>query len=137
MAILAKGLIKEERYNYKPGKEKNWNYMSTEARFRCVAGSTDRDLKENEVHLGHESGKGASQHWNGRISGEKHGHTQTKKQNQVWNKNSDNYRGPEESHYSSSSGRDAEEYVIPGPHLDPPSHPMWWDSDHPDYVEIT
>jgi hypothetical protein len=136
MAILAKGLIKDAKYNYQPGKEKNWTYMSTEARFRCVAGSTDRDLTEAEVNLGHALGKGASEHWNGRISGETPGHAQTKQQNQRWNNNPNNYRGPEHRDYSNRSGPDAERFVVPGPHLKPPSHPMWWDPDDENYVTI-
>ncbi|HEY9812475.1 MAG TPA: hypothetical protein V6D31_02895, partial [Candidatus Sericytochromatia bacterium] len=135
MAILAKGLIKDAKYNYQPGKEKDWKYMSSEARFRCVA-TRKKDLTQAQVNLGHAPGKGASEHWNGSILGENPGHAQTKEQNQRWNKNPDNYHGPEDPGYSNSSGPNAEKYVVPGPHLEPRSHPMWWDRDDPNYVII-
>jgi hypothetical protein len=115
---------------------KDWGYLDTKARFRCVAKSTNQPLKRSEVALGHKPGRGAAEHWNGKISGENPGHTQTKEENKSWNQNTDNYHGPEETKHSSSTGNAMERYIIPGPDQEPPSHEMWWNPNHPKYVNI-
>lgn len=115
---------------------KDWGYLDTKARFRCVAKSTNQPLKRSEVALGHKPGRGAAEHWNGKISGENPGHTQTKEENKSWNLITDNFHGPEETIHSSRSGNDMERHIIPGPHLKPPSYPMWRNPNHPKYVNI-
>jgi hypothetical protein len=67
--------------------------------------------------LGH-AGTGASGHWN------TIGHTQTKEQNRIWNKNPANYGGPEHKDESSASGGKAERYIMPSE--DRGSHESWW-----------
>jgi hypothetical protein len=116
---------------------KDWGYLDTKARFRCVAKSTNQPLKRSEVALGHKPGRGAAEHWNGKISGENPGHTQTKEKNKSWNLITDNFHGPEETIHSSRSGNDMERHIIPGPHLKPPSYPMWRNPNHPKYVNIS
>jgi hypothetical protein len=142
--ILAKGLIVEKdptsptgyKYDYEPGKENDWNYLNTDARFRCVARSTTDPLKRSQVALGHKPRRGAAEHWNGKISGEKPGHTQMKHENKKWNQNPENYHGTEKRDYSSSTGSGTENFIIPGPDLEPPSHPMWWNTNDPNYVKL-
>lgn len=67
--------------------------------------------------LGH-AGTGASGHWNSI------GHTQTKQQNQTWNKDPANYGGPEHEADSSASGGKAERYIMPSEERG--SHESWW-----------
>ena len=124
------------KYDYEPSKKYDWDYLNTKARFRCVAGSTKEPLERREVALGHKPGQGAAEHWNGKISGENPGHTQTKQENKTWNQKIDNYHGPEETRHSSSTGPAMDRYLIPGPDLEPPSHPMWWNPNHPTYVKL-
>jgi len=100
----------------------------TGTKFKWMSGG------KNLMVLGH--AHDASSHWNngaGLPPYEKAGHTQLKSQNQQWNKNPANYHGPEEKYESAASGADAENYEKPGPDRTPPSHPMWWDPNDPNY----
>ena len=133
LKIIRKSLIIEldptsptgYKYNYAPGKENNLNYLQTEARFKCQR--TPKILKWGEFHMGHHP-EGASEHWN-RI-----GHTQTKQDNNKWNKDDNNYWGVEDAATSQATGGGTDRYLIPGPPDHPDSHPMWWDPNHPDYA---
>jgi len=146
LKILVKGLIIEEdpnsptgfKHNYKRGRENDWEYLKTDARFRCVAGSAPgQELELKDVIIGHIPGKGVVEHWNGDISGFAPGHTQTYEENKTWNQNPDNYHGPEEKDYSSKTGGESmNRYIVPGPHLVPPSNRMWWDPKDPNYKKV-
>lgn len=67
--------------------------------------------------LGHKD-PGASGHWNTK------GHQQTRDDNQAWNRNPDNYAGPEHEDESSASGGSAERYRVPSKAAG--SHSSWW-----------
>ncbi len=88
--------------------------------------------------MGHDDSKhaGASGYWND------HGNKDTRDGNMTWNKNPDNYWGPEHTTDSSASGSLAPEYEDPTKD----SNPMWWNSSllawpghkMPDYkIELT
>lgn len=134
LAIIRKGLIIEEdpssptgyKYNYAPGKEYDLTYLQTLAHFRCARSGEIFQWRGDNLHKGHHEGMGASDHWNQR------GHTQTKAENQAWNRNPANYHGPEMAIHSQTSGGRSEEYKPPSPEKG--SHPMWWDPTHPNYA---
>ena len=88
--------------------------------------------------MGHDDSNhaGASGYWN------KDGNEDTRDMNMTWNRNPDNYWGPEHTTDSSTSGSQAPEYNDPTKD----SNPMWWDSSllawpghkMPDYkIELT
>jgi hypothetical protein len=133
LQIIRKSLIIEPdptsptgyKYGYAAGKENDLNYLQTQARFVCKR--TGKILKWGEFHKGHHP-VGASEHWNSV------GHTKTKKENQEWNNNPNNYWGVEDEKTSQGTGGGTDGYIIPGPPDHPDSHPMWWDPNHPNYA---
>ncbi|GAL83318.1 hypothetical protein MYP_544 [Sporocytophaga myxococcoides] len=135
LIIVKKGLIREAQYNYSPEKEDDKNYLENEARYKCAR--SGKIITWAKIALGHHDDVGCSVHWNdggGHGPHTKPGHTQTKDQNRAWNKNPDNYQGPEDRDESNKSGGSSPRYILPGPPNNPDSHKMWWDPTHPDYI---
>ncbi|HYE54015.1 MAG TPA: hypothetical protein VD996_04200, partial [Chitinophagaceae bacterium] len=140
ITVIKKGLIMEAdpaeptgyKYGYRPGLEDDKNYLKTQARFRCKR--TQQIIAWGQIHMGHHP-VGASEHWNsggGAGPNTEPGHKHTREYNATWNGNTDNYWGPEEKYSSKGTGSGTEGYLTPGP---PDSHPMWWDTTHPDFRE--
>ncbi|MFB2892899.1 DUF4157 domain-containing protein [Aerosakkonemataceae cyanobacterium BLCC-F50] len=123
--ILSKGL-KTDEPGYSEAKKLDLNYHLTKARYICKRSGKVIDF-ENAI-LGHHNNYGASEHWNDK------GHKQTRNDNKVWNQKAENYQGPEDKKVSSASGAESARYEKPGPPDKPDSHPMWWDTTHPDYA---
>ncbi|MBE9105352.1 hypothetical protein IQ229_10480, partial [Nostoc cf. edaphicum LEGE 07299] len=117
LAILSKGF---NNLTPQPIEPTNKNYHKTQARYRSMRpGSTYTDFGYKHAILGHDdSHQAAAEHWNDI------GHTQTKKENRVWNQNPNNYWGPEHTTESSASGSGTPFYVIPCPSFG--SHEDWW-----------
>lgn len=111
LEILSKGIIGDPT----PAQRKSLQYHQTEARYENK--NPKFHHKEpfgwDDAYLGHKIG--ASEHWN------TVGHKQTKKENQAWNRNPENYWGPEYGPESTASGGKAEKYRLP----DKESHPSW------------
>lgn len=135
LIIVKKGLLREDTYNYTPEKEDDTTYLKTEARYKCAR--SGKIITWDNIALGHHDDVGCSVHWNnggGHGTFNKPGHTQTRDQNKDWNKNPDNYQGPEDRDESNKSGGSSPRYILPGPPNNPDSHKMWWDPTHADYV---
>ncbi|MFE6730244.1 hypothetical protein ACFVDN_20460 [Streptomyces californicus] len=125
LEILAKGLLGSYDVGRRiqpatPSEEKDATYHQDLARYKSViASSPYTDFPFPEAILGH-AGDGASGHWN------TIGHTQTRDQNQAWNKDPENYHGPEHEKESAASGSKAQRYELPTKERG--SHESWWES---------
>lgn len=125
LEILSKGLLGsyDSDRNIKPAtpnEKKDATYHQDRARYKSVVPSSQYlDFPFPEAILGH-AGKGASGHWNAI------GHTQTRAENQTWNKDPNNYHGPEHEKESAASGSQAPPYELPTKERG--SHESWWES---------
>ncbi|MBO0792026.1 MAG: hypothetical protein J2P36_13915, partial [Ktedonobacteraceae bacterium] len=117
LQILSKGLRADSP---RPIKTTDATYHKQQALYRSVVpGSGFTKFPYGDAILGHK-GTGASGHWN------KTGHKQTRADNQAWNNDSANYRGPEHKSESAASGASAQRYRIPSKAAG--SHSDWWKS---------
>jgi uncharacterized protein DUF4157 len=112
LQILSKGLRPDSP---KPIERTDPDYHETKARYDSWRGR--QDFRFQVAILGHKD-PGASGHWN-RI-----GHTQTREDNQAWNRDPDHYAGPEHEDESSASGGSSERYRVPSKAAG--SHRSWW-----------
>lgn len=139
LIIIKKGFeAKNQLPGYKSGDENDLNFLKTKAIFKSArSGKLFKwfDGDKNLMVLGHKHD--AASHWNHGGGEEPHakpGHTQMKEENSIWNRNHKNYQGPEEKYESAASGAEAGVYEKPSKDRVPPSHPMWWDIKHTNYV---
>ncbi len=115
LQILSKGLRHDSP---KPILKDDATYHKDKAKYDSTRpGSSYKNFGYDEAILGHKD-PGASGHWN------REGHKQTKAQNIAWNRNPDNYQGPEHKQESSASGSSSERYIVPSKAIG--SHPDWW-----------
>ncbi|MFD9866199.1 hypothetical protein ACFXI8_15140 [Streptomyces niveus] len=125
LIILSKGLLGSMDSNgdikpATPTEKEDAAYHQVHARYRSVLpGSQYKNFPFPEAILGH-AGKGASGDWNDK------GHERTREQNQAWNRNPDNYHGPEHEKESSASGGKAPRYELPTKERG--SHESWWEN---------
>ncbi len=115
LIILSKGLRPDSPA---PIEKQSVTYHEEKARYDSKKpGSMYKDFGFDVAILGHKDELGASKHWNAI------GHKHTRAQNQQWNKNPDNYQGPEHEKESSASGSASERYIVPN--MDIGSNPEW------------
>jgi len=115
LKILSKGLRADSP---KPVEKGDPLYHQNKAEYKSTRpGSSYTNFRFAVAILGHKE-PGASGHWN------KEGHKQIKADNQAWNRDPENYQGPEHEAESSASGGKAERYIVPSEPLK--SHFSWW-----------
>lgn len=112
LQILNKGLRSDSP---QPILRNDATYHETKARYDSWRGRVN--FRFSVAILGHKD-PGASGHWN-RV-----GHTQSKADNLTWNRNPNNYVGPEHKDESSASGGSSERYRVPSKAIG--SHSSWW-----------
>ena len=117
LRILSKGLRPDSPEVVEPDSAA---YHQQKARYSSQrqGGSPYQNFGFADAILGHRE-PGASGHWNSI------GHTQPKSANQRWNRDPNNYWGPEHRTESASSGSQSQRYLVPSRDRDPPSHSSW------------
>ncbi|MCI0529673.1 MAG: hypothetical protein L0Y56_19705 [Nitrospira sp.] len=114
LIILSKGLRADSP---QPILRGDAAYHKTKARYDSQRpGSPHKNFGYVVAILGHIE-PGASGHWN------TIGHTQSKAENMAWNKDPNNYWGPEHEAESAASGPKAERYRVPSKEIE--SHSDW------------